>query len=204
MKAQMKFQKLLTLLTLVMAAIGLVYALSFFSGNLSYMLYYTNKSLMGSVYEGTSVVDGFVNLGQTFVSLMIAFAIAAIVATAFVYLTATHSRRKYYVTNYIATGIIIAVCIAIAAVGIIFMSLLLGEFFAIDWKGTLAEQIAWAIARGSGKEVTQSTTIFILGYVVYGIILVNGLAWILNLVWKIKLMQGEKALLQGGVVKEVA
>ena len=45
---------------------------------------------------------------------------------------------------------------------------------------------------------------FVIGYVTSGIVLATGIVWVLNLVWKVKLMKGEKALLEAGLVREVA
>mgnify|MGYP005796099855 FL=1 len=45
---------------------------------------------------------------------------------------------------------------------------------------------------------------FYIGYVVYVLVIFNALAVVYNLIWKIKLMKGEKALLEAGLSKEVA
>ena len=45
---------------------------------------------------------------------------------------------------------------------------------------------------------------FYIGYVVYFLVILNALALGYNLLWKIKRMKGEKALLEAGLQKEVA
>ena len=50
----------------------------------------------------------------------------------------------------------------------------------------------------------DSQVMFYIGYVVYFLVILNALALGYNLLWKIKLMKGEKALLEAGLQKEVA
>ena len=50
----------------------------------------------------------------------------------------------------------------------------------------------------------NSQVMFYIGYVVYFLVILNALALGYNLLWKIKLMKGEKALLEAGLQKEVA
>ena len=53
--------------------------------------------------------------------------------------------------------------------------------------------------------ISQNPAMFFIGYVVGLIVLADGVLYALNLVWKIKLMKGERALLAGNPVeKEVA
>lgn len=197
MKAQMKFQKLLSLLTLVVAAIVFVYALSFNSGNMSALVgYYLSDR------SGYDVADEVVHSGQTFVSLMITLCIVLFVAIAFIYITCSNSRRNYYITNYVSVGLIIGLTGAVALVGLIFVTVIMAKFYAMDWE-YLNQIYEWEHSIGA-PEVNQSPVIFILGYLVFLALLADCLAWVYNLIWKIKLMKGEKALLENGLVKEVA
>ena len=54
----------------------------------------------------------------------------------------------------------------------------------------------------SARHFSDSQLWFILGYVVYAIVIVAAILLILNLVWKILLMKGEKQLLNGSALKE--
>lgn len=204
MKAQIKFQKILSLLTLLVGAVCFVFALCFFSGNLSDLLKYKNENLQStrvSFYEGA---DDFLYYAQNFVSIFIVLAIILIVAAALLYITDTNKRRNYYVTNYVAIGIVIAVATAIALTGIIALSIALSEFFAIDWDELNQIRERANVTANILPEVSQNTAAFIFGYIVSAVSLATGVVWALNMVWKIKLMKGEKALLEGGLVKEVA
>lgn len=208
MKAQMKFQKILSLLTIIAGAIVFVYALCFFSGNLSDLMYYKSENLSARYAEYCEWSDTFIYSGQTFVTIFVALGIVYICAAAFLYVTSSNSRRNYYVTNYVSVGIVIAVTAVAALLGIIFISVLMSQFYAIgiDCADT-GNDIGYLYSMMSvlgAPEVSNSPVMFILGYVVCLIALANAAAWALNLVLKIKLMKGEKALLANGLVKEVA
>lgn len=203
MKTQIKFQKILALVTLITAALTFIYALIFFSGNLSGdgLMFYLGRNEVDGYYTGA---DGFLLPAQTFVGTLIGLGIAFIIVAAAQYLTATASRRNYYVSNYVSSGLAILTGAVIALFGIIYLSILVSEFYAIDW-AELQELIEGLKATHNPyKEVTQSPAMFILGYVMFMIVLADAAAWALNLVWKIKLMRGEKELLSRVPVKEAA
>ena len=54
------------------------------------------------------------------------------------------------------------------------------------------------------QSYSESYATIALGFVFAVLILADVAAWILNTVWKIKLMKGEKELLAGNFVREVA
>jgi hypothetical protein len=198
MKAQIKFQKILTMVSLIVAALTFVYALIFFSGNLSNLMTYYGKE-WDDLYTGA---DGFLDPAQTFVSIYIILAIIFIIAVVTLFITQSNSRRNYYITNYISIGFTIFMAAVMAIVGIVGVSVLMGLFYSIDFEEL--EEFIIDFGRSDLKSVSQSPLMFIIGYVVSLIALADGLAWAYNLVWKIKLMKGEKALLENGLVKEVA
>lgn len=109
MKTQMRVQKILMLVSLVVAALVFVYALFFLTGGLGYVYRYIDKN-DGDVIN----CKNFVNTSQTFVSTLIAFGIVMVVLVAVMYLMACHSRRKYYVTNYVAIGAFVVFTLVVA------------------------------------------------------------------------------------------
>lgn len=198
MKTQIKFQKILSLSTLIVAAIAFVYALCFFSGNLSNLMWY-----IGTKQDGYfDSADTFLVPAQSMINTMVYMCIIFFVVIAFVYITSTNSRRNYYITNYIMIGIVMAYALMIAVYGLIMIFSLLNLFYALDWEA-IADWHSQTVSEGA-PEVDQSIYMFIIGIVVYVIVLLDVLAWAYNLVWKIKLMKGEKELLAKGFVKEVA
>lgn len=209
MKAQMKFQKILALVTLIVGALVFVFALCFISGNLADLLYYNNASLKSpiSAIKNFYGADDFNYSAQTFVDILVILGIVYVCAAAFLYITDTNKRRNYYITNYIAVGIILVVSVGVAVFMFIDISVLLGKYFNVDWEG-----IEYIRSLGTGEvsylvgapELNRSVVMFILAYIVALICLVNAVAWALNLVWKVKLMDGEKTLLNKGKPTEVA
>lgn len=190
-------------MTLIIAALTFVFAICFFSGNLADLLRYKRINLQKTTANRYDGADDFLYFAQDFISILVVFAIVFICICAFLYITDTHKRRKYYVTNYIAIGLVITITAVIAVFCIIYLSLALAEFNAIDWDSWKKDAYDKVAALGY-PSVSQETTMFALGYVMSGIVLATGIVWVLNLVWKIKLMKGEKALLEGGLVREVA
>lgn len=201
MKAQMKFQKILSLITLVLAAIVFVYAISFFTGNISAILNYSSR-YNGGVYKGADV---FIDAGQAFVSALEVMVIVYLVIIAISYIMGNNSRRNYYITNYIASGLVIAMAAVVALYGLIMMIVLMNAFYnQVDWAQMQIIRDKYSWNPKFQTEVGKEPTMFIIGLIVFLLVLVNCLAWVYNLIWKIKLMKGEKELLANGLAKEVA
>lgn len=192
MKVQMKFQKILVLCSLIISALCIVSALVFPSGNLANIQYYRSQS----------VVTDFNETVQSFVQMMLVVTIIYLCMIILMYLTDTNKRRNYYITNYISSGLAIAGACAVAIIGIIYTSIVLSSFYGLDWDAVLALVERYA-SRG-GPEVSKAPTMFIISYITSLLALVDAVAIALNLVLKIKLMKGEKALLNQGKAEEVA
>ena len=90
MKAQMKFQKILSLLTLIIGALCLIYGLCFFSGNLSDLMFYKSENWSSYLYDYAEMSDYFIMDGQLFVSVMVVLGIAYILSAGFLYVTDTN------------------------------------------------------------------------------------------------------------------
>lgn len=201
MKAQMKFQKILSLATLIVAAVVFVYALCFFSGNLSAIMSYRSNYVDGA-YNGADV---FIDAGQSFVSALEIMCIIFFVVIAISYIMGCNKRRNYYITNYIAVGLVVAMSFILAVYGIIMLIILMNSFYnQVDWAKMSELQDKYSWNPKFQVQVGKSPAIFIIGIIVFLVVLADCVAWILNLVWKIKLMQGEKELLANGLQKEVA
>lgn len=201
MKAQMKFQKILSLLSIIVAAVVFIYALSFFTGNLNSVLHYKSTDVDG-LYDGA---DKFISMGQSFVDALEIICIVLFVVIAVTYIMGCNSRRNYYITNYIAVGAIITMTAFVALFGLIYLFVLMAEYYGgIDWAGMERVQLSYSYKPEFKDKVAQSPVMFIIGIIVFLIVAANCVAWVLNLIWKIKLMRGEKALLAQGFNKEVA
>lgn len=195
MKTQMRFQKTLCLLTLIMSAITIVYAFGFITGGMAtvgdifdYRNDYFNAA---NVFNfGQQVNDIILNLGIVFLCLV-----------ALMYIFACQKRRNYYITNYIAIGVSALYMVVFAVVGIILVVQTQVMFISeVDWETFYGGNISLDRFAHTG----DSHVMFYIGYVVYFLVILNALALGYNLLWKIKLMKGEKALLEAGLQKEVA
>ena len=207
MKTQMRFQKIFMLVSLIIAALCVVYALVFCSG----ILYQTSKlynAQTGEIataridrvkYTATGA-DEVYAVSQNVSSVLLILGIVMICCVVLNYVMGTQKRRNYYITNYIAIGVVVAYALALAATIIAMVanchSALFGadvDVFGLVYNANFADEYnlndAW---------------MFPVGYALAAILIVDAIGFVLNLVWKIKLMQGEKALLQSGLVKEVA
>lgn len=206
MKTQMRFQKILTLVSLIIAAFSVVYSLIFCSGIMNQVsAIYKDYDL--AKYEGTtngraSGATDLFNASQAFSDLFLVLGVIFVLAIVLLYITACQKRRKYYITNYIAIGIVVIY-------GLVYAILLLANVINIQAIYNNVNLVACQYyyekyAKGSMGDWNASTWMLTLGYVFFAIVVADIALIVLNLVWKIKLMQGEKALLASGLVKEVA
>lgn len=195
MKTQMRFQKTLCLLTLIMSAITIVYAFGFITGGMATVgdiFDYRND-----YFNATNVY----NFGQQVNDIILILGIVFLCLVALMYIFACQKRRNYYITNYIAIGVSALYMVVFAVVGIILVVQTQVRFISeVDWETFYGGNISLDRFAHTG----DSQVMFYIGYVVYFLVILNALALGYNLLWKIKLMKGEKALLEAGLQKEVA
>lgn len=210
MKTQMRFQKILVLLALIVSAITIVYAFGFFTGDLATLhnminLSATNffrrqptdvQNALYSVWSNASIIN----------TLLMWLGIAFLLIVAFLYITASQSRRNYYTSNYVAVILAAVYAIVFAIVGIATITYLVISLNTSVTPDIWQAYQAYCSNTGGLAETyySHSPAMLYIGYVLYVIVLGIGVALIYNLIWKIKLMKGEKALLEGGLQKEVA
>ena len=198
MKTQMRFQKILAIIALVIAAFAAVYALMFCSGPINQI----NQLVNNESLRADAEYDLY-DYSQNFSSVFLILGIVLILTVVLLFITGCHSRRKYYVTNYIATGIVVVYGLVYAVMLIINISMIYGIFNSIDLAHAEAVYNEASLTSQFG-EWDGSTWVFSLGYVVFVLVLIYVLAVVFNLVWKFALMKGEKKLLNGAPTKEVA
>ena len=175
------------LVSLVVAALTFVFALFFLTGSLGYATKYTNASSIGA--------EGFVEASQAFVDSLIVICIVFIVLAAVMFITSCHSRRNYYISNYVAIGVFVAFALFVMIYLIINLTITMNMFLNdINWE-IVPEKVAGL--RGEYPMYKSDSYIFILGYVVAAIVFVNAALLVLSTVWKVLLMKGEKKLLEG-------
>lgn len=195
MKAQMRFQKILSIVSLVIAALTFVYALYFLTGSLGNVAKYYDRT-QGPQNDLINA-DKFMAASQQFVSTLVALSITFIIIAVLLFLTASNKRRNYYVTNYISVALFVLFAIAIAIYSYIMIA---------QVQDLYLNDIFWTAGSNGGNNVADqfikaypvyrdTDANFILGYLLFTIVIVNAIVFALSTVWKILLMRGEKKLL---------
>ena len=185
MKTQMRFQKYLILAILIVAALSFVYALSFCGGTI-----YQYSTLREKMPDAKALFDA----SQKYNDILIWLSVVFILVVVLNYVMATHRRRNYYATNYVSIILTAVYALAFAAVLAWLVTDTFSLFKAID------RDLAEASYLGT-EGFKYSIVNFILGYIVVGISAVSACLILFNLIWKVKLMKGEKKLLAAAPVK---
>ena len=199
MKTQMRFQKIFMIVSLVIAALVIVYGVIFCSG--TFFQIHQDMIVYNAVQdiENVSGARALFYATQGVSNTLLTLGIIAVLIMALGFIMGNAKRRNYYITNYIATGLAVVFNIVVA---IIIIVLLINVNTAIAG-------INWDIAAEAFNDIYPdqwhySTWTIPVGYVLAVILVLDACGLGLNLLWKIKLMQGEKKLLEQGLVKEVA
>jgi hypothetical protein len=115
-----------------------------------------------------------------------------ILLCATLFVTNTHSRRKYYIGNYCSIALVSAGGIALTVWAHGQIEAFKAQFLAINFE-ELAEHAA------KRKTLyTESTFWFDIHYVIFGLLLIGTVLLIANAIWKCKLMKDEQALIEQG------
>lgn len=203
---------------LVVGALALIYAFSYATGGLSelgYLLNANGTSMFKVKTEGKYDATLFIDI-QGFNNVLMYCGIAMILLAVLLYITACNKRRNYYVTNYVATGVCAGGNIVMSLVLMVMNGIWMGKFKNVDFaswakfnqdnidalKGALGPENVTPELLEPYSHYSESTAMFVVGFVVYALVIVASVLLILNLVWKIKLMQGEKKLLNGSKTVE--
>lgn len=191
----MRFQKILMLVTLVVAALSFVYALSFCGGTV-----YQYNSLYDQINKVEEVegAEALFLASQKYNDILIGLSVAFIVIVALNFVMASQSRRNYYVTNYVSIILTAVYAVVFAILLLVFVSNTFSLFAAIDRE---VAEFEYSLVMDDFK---YSVVNFILGYLMAALMIVNAVILVLNLVWKIKLMKGEKQLLKGVMYRDAS
>lgn len=198
MKAQMRFQKYICLAMIIVGAIGLIYAFCYCTGSISELGQAiipigSNRVSAFTARKGMNDATLFTKI-KSFNDILMYCGIVMVLLAVLLYITACHKRRNYYVTNYVAIGLCAGGNIVMSLVLMILNAHWKSEFLNVDfeaWLNAYAGMPEWSV------HYSDSTTWFDIGFGVYILIILASLVLILNLIWKIMLMKGEKKLLAG-------
>lgn len=185
-KKQLRFQKIICLLAIIVAAIWFVYSLGFITT--IYELLGTSSMVSGSVLYKDM---------QPFNKAFTNYALYAILISLLLMVTNTQIRRKYYITNYIAIAANVAVNVAMPIYAYTHISK-----FAEQFKTTVDFEMLKMLCEMKNVKYTESTWLLDINVVIGALSILVAIGLVVNLIWKISLMRGEKKLINAG--KEVA
>ena len=189
-KKQMKLQKILCLALLIVCALIFLYSLGIMTD-----LY---DSLDSTYRRGKTTILGaevYADM-QGFNRDFLHASIGMILLSILLFITGTQSRRKYYLGNYTAIGLMTAGSIALTVWAHGQIETFKAQFLQIDF-----EELA-AHAAKKKTLYTESTFWFDIHYLLFGLLLICVALLIANAIWKRRLMKEERALIAQG--KEAA
>ena len=191
-KKQMKFQKLICLAILVASAIVFVYSLGLVTD--LYDAFYGTMRDSNNIYN-TKVEGSWIFYEiQPFNKNLTTASLILIGCCVILFMSNTHSRRKYYLANYVAVGISSVANIAVAIWSAINVAKFRNQFLTtVDFEALKEYSEKW------DSYYTESTFWFDIGFVVSAILIIVTVLNIYNLVWKIKLMKEEAKLIKEGL-----
>ena len=185
-KKQMALQRYLCLAALILSAVVFIYSLGIMTD-----LY---DSLYGTYRRGKTSISGaevYMDM-QGFNKSFLNGSIGLILLSVLLFITNTHSRRRYYIGNYVSVGIFSAASIAFCVWAHTQIEGFKAQFLTIDFEKLLAH------ATSRKTLYTESTFWFDIHYLIFGLLLIATVLLIANVFWKRKLMKEEQALIAGG------
>lgn len=187
---------------IIVGALALLYAFCYMTGSLSELGQNINldgDSMFSAGFDenGNPLNDALLfNSIQPFNTMMMYFGIAMVLLAVLLYITACNKRRNYYVSNYVATGLCAGGNIVMSLVCLIYNGIWRGEFLKLDFEAwRIYNEDALADKVITEMHYSESTLWFDIGFAIYAIVIVASVLLILNMIWKILLMKGEKQLL---------
>lgn len=183
MKKQMRFEKTICFTVLIACSISFVLALGI-------MTDVYNLKLAEDYMDTGKLFD----LMQPFNSNLVKLSILMIIVAIFLFITKTNNRRRYYITNYIASILVIITNLAITTWAIININKFKVLFKNIDY-------VQWSAIHEifSGIRYTESTLWFDINIAAAVLVIVSTLLLAVNLIWKITLMKEEDKLLSSQI-----
>ena len=188
-KKQLTVQKILCLAAIIVSAMVFLYALGIMT-DLYDALYDTMRNpnnVFQTDVEGSIVYYNMQEFNQYFLR----YSIGLILLAVLLFITNTHVRRKYYIGNYVATGLFAAASVAISVFGHHYIQIFKGQFLQVDFAALKEHADLW------GTLYTESTFWFDLHYFVFAVLIIVAGLLVWNAVWKTQLMKEEQQLLHG-------
>lgn len=186
-KKQMIFQRIVCIAMLIAAALIFIYSLGLMT-DLYDSLYSTIRS--PSRLDRTTVTGSRIYYDmQEFNTRFTNMSIILILVTLFLFITNTHGRRRYYISNFIATGLSVIFNIGLSVWTLSQMTVWKNTFLQINFDELKAH------AESMNTLYTESTMWFDISYAIFGVLLLLTVLLVVNLVLKLIVMKEEKRLI---------
>ena len=190
-RRQMTWQKILCFAAIAACGVVFLYALGLMT-DLYDSLYYTMTNpndTHKTMVQGSWIYYDMQPFNKEFTDL----ALVPILLACLLYITNTHSRRRYYLTNFLAVGAYSAFTIYLCnwAHGKI-------EAFAVQYMTTINFEQLEEYSEFMGTPYLDNTNMLDLHRTVFGFAIFSVVLLVGNMIWKIVLMHSEKKLLSAG------
>lgn len=187
-KKQMVFQKIVCMLALIAAVLVFFSSLGLSTDlydALSRTILYPDYDLEQTSVAGSRVYYDMFGFNSAFTKV----SIVMILVTLVLFLTNTHTRRKYYIGNYIAVALTSAAAIGISVWSIPQIADYKAQFQNnVDFEALAAFSKDW----GTLYIGREDTFWFDITYVIFGFLLLTTLLLILNTCFKMIVMKAEQ------------
>ena len=189
-KKQMTAQRILCMAAIIVSAIFFLYTLGIMT-DLYDSLYDTMRN-PNNVFQ--TDVDGSIVYYemQEFNRMFLMLSIGQILLGLLLFLTNTHSRRRYYIGNYVSTGLFVAGGLYNSWFAHTYIEIFKARFLQVDFAALKEHAEMW------GTLYTESTFWFDVHYFVFGLLLIVCALLVANTVWKVRLMKDEAKLVEEG------
>lgn len=199
-KKQLIFQKIICFAALIISALVFVYSVGIMTDLYETLGAFVIKpSALNSddpfdvkhatLVQGSRIVYDM----QGFAGEIVVVSIVLILMALTLFITSCQSRRKYYVSNYVSTGLVV-------------VSNIVASIWALvnifDWKKVYLNTIDFSVGGDYSiqaplydVEFVKSTTMFDISIIFFGLLLLATALIVANLIWKIFLMKKENSLL---------
>jgi hypothetical protein len=193
----MLMQKIVCMMTLITSALVFVSSLGLSTDlydALSKTILYPDYDLEYTSVTGSRVYYDMFGFNSAFTRVSIGLILVSLI----LFLTNTHSRRKYYIGNYIATGLSAA-----ASVGVSIWCITQIASYESQFRNNVNFEELKAFSKDWGTPYIgpNDTFWFDICYVIFGILLLSAVLLILNCVFKVMVMKAEERAIGSG--KEV-
>lgn len=192
-KKQLTAQKIICLAAVIVSAAVFIYSLGLVT-DLYDTLYSTMRNASDLTKTDVSGSIVYYNI-QDFNRQFMYSSIGLLLLSVLLMITNTHTRRKYYIGNYVAVGLYSVASLVLMVWAHIQIEVYKAEFLQVDFEALKEHAETW------GTAYTESTFFFDIHYLIFGLLLIVVILLVGNVFWKRSLMKEEQELLAKG--KEV-